>query len=78
MLQKKYHDSLNNYPQTRLTPKNYESIERPNSVTGAIKLRKSYDSNHISREDHKLEMYSNKSSNQKLSNARYANKRIDQ
>lgn len=69
VLQQKYKASLQNYPQTRLTPQAYESLERPNSVTGSIKLRKSYDFN---PKNAKLDMYNlNKNSSRKLSNSRY-------
>jgi len=53
----KYDKGLENYPQPRLTPHSYESGERPNSVTGSIKLRKSVDSNLSSITKSKLDMY---------------------
>jgi hypothetical protein len=72
LLQKKYKDSLNNYPQKRLTPHTYETIERPNSVTGSIKLRKSHDFNNFPGKNSSLDMYALKQAKLK-SGSRYSN-----
>ncbi|CAI2375933.1 unnamed protein product [Moneuplotes crassus] len=63
MLKKKYNEKLQNYPHTRLTPGSYDSQDRPNSIAGSIKLRKSHDSSQSSLKSNKLEMYDNKKYN---------------
>lgn len=74
VLQQKYTDSLQNYPNTRTTPHVYESVERPNSVTGNIKIRKSHDFSNFAIKNTNLDMYQNtKGSKQKLSSSRYSN-----
>lgn len=74
LLQQKYNDTLSNYPNNRMTPQVYDSIERPNSVTGGIKIRKSYDFNNLGGKNQKLKMYqANKGSKQKLGSSRYSN-----
>lgn len=76
LLQNKYNDKLQNYPQTRLTPQTYESIERPNSVTGSIKIRKSHEFGKFSGKNSNLEMYEHNKSKLKTS-SRYSNHRSD-
>ena len=43
LIQKKFNDGLNKYPKTRYPSHEYDSVERPNSVSGTIKLRRSQD-----------------------------------
>jgi hypothetical protein len=75
ILQQKYYENLSSYPQNRLTPQAYESMERPNSVTGSIKLRKSHDFNTMTNKSYLLDLYTNKSSKHKLKDSRYSNQR---
>jgi hypothetical protein len=75
ILQQKYYENLSSYPQNRLTPQAYESIERPNSVTGSIKLRKSHDFNTMTNKSYLLDLYTNKSSKHKLKDSRYSHQR---
>ena len=75
MLQQKYYENLSNYPPNRLTPQAYESIERPNSVTGSIKLRKSHDFNTVTNKNYLLDMYTNKPGKHKQKDSRYAHQR---
>lgn len=43
LLQQKFNEVLNKYPKSRYSPHEYDSVERPNSVSGTIKLRRSQD-----------------------------------
>ena len=71
VLQKKYHDSLNNYPNSRYTPTGYESSDRPNSVIDSINQKSSQDSSTLVPSSNKLEMYKIKNHG-KVNNTRYS------
>lgn len=80
LLQKKFDESLKQYPKNRYTSQEYDSVERPNSVSGTIKVRRSQDLiKYNTKNHHELEMYKlGQGSKSKLTSSRYSNQNFTQ